>query len=668
MTKTNRKIPRAPAPPKRRQAEHPADEFGTLPNDDTFASARTDGLRPACDTLPMIALAEALGPAGVRRLREDAGLALVVEVPSADWAHHIELALRQLCEWAHVYVRTGASRSFDKPSNGSDHVGNLLGAGARVAGISQAPTRYLPSALVAAADIHARVRQPSNRAIAFAIREATGKRVRRLPSASAAGLDLDTIFSCIRVGTTPADCVARLKAAQAQGVGDALLADVPALEDMHGYGAAMDWSQALVRDLDAWRGGRLAWHSISRCALWTSEPGLGKSTLARAVAKASGLPLIATSVAEWFQASDGYLGGVLRTAELAFQQAATRAPAILFLDEIDAIPDRARLDARGRDFWTPLITYLLTALDGSTSGPASRLVVIGATNHASSLDAALVRPGRLHPVIRIKRPDATALAAIFRGHLGADLPDADLTGVAHMAAGASGADVVAWVKQARSTARAAARRMILADLTEAVAPPDERSPDELRVIARHEVAHAVAAVELDVGVLRSVSIAAGHTHGGSTQAVAHARTFLTRAQSEALTIVALAGRAMDIIGGAPNSGAGGGPGSDLARATALVAFAHASLGLGETLIHRGGPDDVERALHADPALRRAVERDLQRLQAEALSFVRSHRTVIEAVADRLFAERVLSGDEVVRLVRQHTPAKANRSVRIQDAR
>ena len=144
----------------------------------------------------------------------------------------------------------------------------------------------------------------------------------------------------------------------------------------------------------------------------------------------------------------------------------------------------------------------------------------------------------------------------------------------------------------------------------------------------------------------------GRSSAGATQATLHPRGILTRKQFEALAVVALAGRAMDTLSGEPHSGAGGAASSDLAHATSVLVSMHMSHGLGETLLFRGDPKDAARALSSDPALRRVVERDLQRLLAQALALVRENRTLIEAIAERLLARRVLPGDEVTRLVQE----------------
>ncbi|KQQ11826.1 hypothetical protein ASF53_16830 [Methylobacterium sp. Leaf123] len=636
-------------------ADHPADHA-----DDAYVRAALAGLRSARDVLPVAALLEALGPAGLRRLREPGGLAVVVQIPSPDWAPHIDLAIREFSAFAYAFVRIGSQRNLDRPSEGNDKAASLLAEGARVLGISQAPERYLPASLVAGADLLVRIGPPSNRIINAVIRAATGKRPRRMPPAAAAGLDFDAITASIRLASTPRACLDRLQVAQRAVCGDDVrLADVPPLEELCGYGDAMSWAQNLVRDLDAWREGRLAWEALSRTCVLASAPGLGKSTLVRAIARAARLPLVATSVGDWFTGSSGHIDTVLRFAEQTMMRAAAQAPALLFLDEIDALPNRATMDNRGRDWWTPVVNGILTALDSTTSGPTSRLVVIGATNHPEALDAALVRPGRLHPIIRIAPPDVPALAGILRQHLGADLPGIDLTPVARLGAGGTGADVTAWVKAARAAARAAGRRMILADLVLQLAPPDDRTQEEILICARHEAAHAIAAELLDVARVSCVSIALGLTNAGVVRAAAAPKLLMTRADTEAYALVCLAGRAMDALCGAPNSGAGGDPRSDLGRATAAIAAAHASLGLGETLSYRGGIDEISRLLREDPALRRTVERDLQRLFVQASAFVSQHRPLVEAVAKRLVSERSLSGDAIAALIRVHRQGGAH---------
>lgn len=636
---------------------HPADDADTV-----YVRAGLAGCQDAREALPVAALLDALGPAGLRRIQDEEGLAVIVEVPGPDWSAKVQVALLDQAPFAQIIVRTGASRQ-EKPSEGNGAVASTLSRGGRIAGISHNPARYLPATLVQAADMVVRIGPPSNRVVAGVIRAVTGKRPRQLPPAVAAGLSFDDITAALRMGTTPASCIARLQAAsRALAGGDTLGDDVPDLASLHGYdGAAMDWATALVRDLNEWRAGRLDFSRISKNCMLHSEPGLGKSSFIRSIAKAARVPLVSTNVAELFTSSSGNLDGVLKAWDAMVAQAAAMAPCILFLDETDSIPNRSTMDSRGRDWWSPVVNGILASLDSTNSNITSNIIVIGATNHVQLLDAALIRPGRLHPVIRIDRPDAAALAGILRQHLGLDLPGADLTGVARLGVGSSGADATAWVRGARSAGRAEGRRMVLADLVSQVAPPDDRTPEEMRVCALHESSHVVIARLLDIGVITSVTIAAGRGTAGRATALFHPRAFLTKRQLEHHAIVALAGRAMDALGGAPNTGSGGSPGSDLALATEAVLAIHAGYGLGESLAYRGGPSGAAEAMRVDPALRRIVEADLMRLHAEATRLVQAHRATIEAIADRLIAARVLSGDEVAAIVASQGGPREGRS-------
>ena len=197
--------------------------------------------------------------------------------------------------------------------------------------------------------------------------------------------------------------------------------------------------------------------------------------------------------------------------------------------------------------------------------------------------------------------------------------------------------------------------MVLADLVAQVAPAETRTPAEIRAIARHEAAHCVCAVRLHVATMTSVSIADRRSSEGSARGVMVPRAFLTRSQLEAIAVVALAGRAMDALVGAPHTGAGGGRGSDLDRATEAVLSVHVEYGLGDGLAYRGG-GRAEDVMRTDPALRRTVEADLLRLFAQASDLVRENRGVIEALATRLVEARVLSGGEIGAIIDAGSPA------------
>lgn len=609
-------------------------------------------------TLARLALKEALSAANRRRLAERGSLALVVEVPSAAWVEPVRAACEHLSGWSRKFARAGGSRQEDRPDKGNDLVAAALGAGGRVLGVSPDGRRFLPAALFAAADLRVRIASPSNAVVARAIRAATGSRPASLPPGAAAGLDFWEVCAAIRVGSTAASCVERLaEAARSSATVDPTVAEAPDFLALRGYGEAHAWGRTLLLGLDAWRQGGA--FPPDRAAVVAGDAGVGKTTYVRALAKAAGLPLVATSVAELFANSSGYLDGVIKQLEAAFA-AASAQPSILFLDECDAIPDRRFLTDRAREWWNPFCVAALLGVEKLVSGRSSRTVVIGATNFPDKLDPALVRPGRLTRVIRIGLPTAADLAAILRQHLGADLPDADLAALGELALGATGAQAAGWVREARGAAQAARRPLSEADLRAAVAPADERSPATLRRHALHEAGHAVAVERLGTGRVDQVDVVARGEAGGSTKVAPRRGRAATRGELEDVVRAILAGRAAErVFLGAAAAGSGGGEGSDLDRATTLVAALHASLGLGRTLAYRGDMAEMGRLVREDAALRRVVEADLVRLQADAERLVAADRRLVESVADRLVARRVLPGEDLRALVATAAPPAAH---------
>ncbi|MCO5091706.1 AAA family ATPase [Bosea sp. (in: a-proteobacteria)] len=603
---------------------------------------------PAHQTLAECALYAAIPPDIMERIDDESSLAMVVSVPSADWVEPVIDALGSLREWNDVVAPIPGSKK--RPS--SALCAAKLANGLSVVGVAVAPERQLPTALVTAADVRIAIGTPDNSVIARVIATATGDRTMTMPPRVATGLDYYDIVSAIRTGSTAQECVGRLEAAAAsQTVVDATVADVPRLEEMHGYGAAGEWGLRLVNDLCAWRRGDLPFEAIDRHVVLASDPGLGKSTYVRALAKSVGLPLFVTSVASWFSSTDGYLNSVIKEVDRVFGAAAACAPAILFLDELDALPDRGTVGERNRDYWVPVITNVLMSLDSATSGVASKLIVIGATNHAGRVDPALVRPGRLNKIIHIHPPGPADMAAILRQHLGGDLPGEDLLPIAELAGTATGAMAMGWVKQARSAARVAGRSLVIDDLVDAVAPPDRSPPEEQRRLAIHEAGHAVLSHRIAPGSVRAVSIVSQGDAAAHTMTLRRLGRSPTRAEIELDVVGTLAGRAAEVeILGEASVGSGGALDSDLGIATIQIASMLTSYGLGPNLIYSGAPGDALEMMQLDHGLRATVSRTLATLHERAILAVRQNRRAIEAVADGLLRRRHLGGEVFAAIV------------------
>ena len=622
----------------------------------------TGDLRHAADDLAgtrvttivaMAALQDRLTPGQLARLNRKDGTALVVRVPGPEWVEPMDRALVQSARFGWICARSGGSRSQDKPTVGNEKIGDQLSAGLNVAGVSQDPRRYLPSSLVTGADISVEIGAMTDRVLRTAIGLVTGRECRRLPPGLAAGLTLDEVAVAIRRNSTPAQCRRRLLATAAAKAGpDPSLADVPPLSELAGYeGEPMAWALALKAQVEDWRAGRIARFDqiADRAVCFASAPGLGKTMFARSIARTLGLPLVETSVAAWFaQPGGGHLGDIVQQAEAVWERAAAfGGPVAVFLDELDGLPSRSSVSSRNRDFWAPVIHSLLLALDGSGSGKTRNCVIIGATNHAEFLDEALVRPGRLNRVITIRPTAPPALAGIMRQHLGDDLPGVDLSPLATLAAGSTGAQAAGWVRSARAAARAEGRPMRLPDLVGLVAEPDGRTPEERLAVARHEAAHAAALLKLGVAEITHVTVVPHGRFAGRTCSRLHHPETRTREQVEAHVVSVLAGRAADATWGAPTTGSAGGATSDLGLATALVAATHAAWCLGDSLVHRAAtPEEAVDLARRDPVFRDIVETDLNRLHARALGFVRDNADAIDRLARRLAADGVVGGDAV----------------------
>jgi len=635
-----------------------AEEFSTFEEDDNPSG------KEARRELPRALLLNELGSDGIKFIASQKGFCLLIEAPSPDWVTPLQQLIGKLGGWNYHVSKSQITRGNKAQDDATmDQVVRALGIGGRIFGVSQAPKQMLPAAMVNAADMTVKLPAPSSKVIAATIKAVTGRVAKSIPVNIGAGLSFDEIAACIRQKSTPKECVDRLeRAAKTKRRVEVMGVEVPEVKDLHGYGDAKTWALNLIDDMEAWRRGEIELSEIDRNVVLASAPGLGKTSFVRSLARSTGLPLIATSVGAWFANSPGYLDSVIKQIDEVFSSARAVGPAILFLDEIDGIPNRATIAARAADWWLPVIGHLLTLLDGAASA-SSNLIVIGASNHPEKLDSALMRPGRLNRFIHIGRPDEKALEGIFRQHLGRDLVDTDLAEVAKLAVGFSGAQVVEWVKSARRSARMAKRPMVLMDVIDAVAPPDDRPPELLRRVAIHEAGHAVVAHAAKVGDVRAISIIAQGGNGGITR-IEHDRWATTREGLERYVLHTLGGRAAEeVLLGDVGAGSGGAEASDLSTATRTLGLIHLGIGMGDTLIYRGDYEEVPRLLSINPAVAMKVEADMRRLYAQAREICQREVDLLEAVAAELIKRRHVDGERFLEIVDQAQSAGRKKAVK-----
>ncbi len=297
---------------------------------------------------------------------------------------------------------------------------------------------------------------------------------------------------------------------------------------------------------------------VPKGALLVGPPGTGKTLLARAVAGEAGVPFFSTNGSEFVEMFVGV--GAARVRDL-FEQARRSAPAIIFIDELDAL-GRARgiyPQIGGHDEKEQTLNQLLAELDGFD--PTVGLVLLAATNRPEVLDPALLRAGRFDRQILVDRPDKSGRLQILVIHVRrvALAEDVDLDQVAAMTPGFTGADLANLVNEAamvatRRDAMAVGAQDFIAAIERLVAGLEKKSrilnPVERRVVAFHEMGHALVAMAIPgcdpvqkVSIIPRGIAALGYTIQRPTED----RFLMSRRELENKMAVLLAGRAAETL-------------------------------------------------------------------------------------------------------------------------
>jgi cell division protease FtsH len=410
--------------------------------------------------------------------------------------------------------------------------------------------------------------------------------------------------------------------------------------------------------------------------LLVGPPGTGKTLLAKAVAGEAKVPFFSISGSEFVEMFVGV--GAARVRDL-FQQAHQKAPAIIFIDELDAL-GRARgigAFAGGHDEKEQTLNQLLVELDGFDS--RTGLVILAATNRPEILDPALLRAGRFDRQVLVDRPDKKGRVQILQVHMKRIklASDVDVEKVAGLTPGFTGADLANLVNEAALLAtRRRADATSMADFGNAVerivAGLEKKNrllnPKEREIVAYHEMGHALVALALPgVDPVHKVSIIPRGigSLGYTIQRPTEDRFLMTREELENKMAVLLGGRAAElIVFGHLSTGAA----DDLRRVTDIAQSMVTRYGMSEKLGNVAyerdprtfltGPNlpspPHEReyadktAATVDEEVRANVERAFQR----ALGLLRERRAVLDRTARRLLETETLEEAELTRLVYQ----------------
>ncbi|WP_116051220.1 ATP-dependent zinc metalloprotease FtsH [Amycolatopsis palatopharyngis] len=405
-------------------------------------------------------------------------------------------------------------------------------------------------------------------------------------------------------------------------------------------------------------------------------PGCGKTLVARATAGEAGVPFFSVSGADFVESLVGV--GAARIRDL-FARARAVAPAIVFIDEIDAAGRRrGAADGGGSDEREQTLNQLLVEMDGFDA--ASGVVVMGATNRPDILDPALLRPGRFDRHVVIDRPDVAGRQRILRLHTtGRPVADnVDLGELARQTPGFTGADLANVVNEAALLAiREGHIHLGRGEFTEAVqrvlSGPQRRgrvlSEDERRRIAVHESGHAIVAAgcRLSSDVHRISIVARGRGLGSITMGGDRDAVLLTQDRLHAHLTLAMSGRAAEeLVFGTPSTGSE----SDLEHATDLARDIAGRYGMSQRLgrmrllaptseVYLGGSAALERL---SERVHETFDDEVRRLLDDAFhtatDTLLAHRELLDDLVAEVLRTETLEGAALDTLLDRVTPAGA----------
>ena len=415
--------------------------------------------------------------------------------------------------------------------------------------------------------------------------------------------------------------------------------------------------------------------NMPKGALLVGPPGTGKTLLAKAVAGEAKVPFFSISGSEFVEMFVGM--GAARVRDL-FKQAQEKAPCIVFIDEIDAIGKRRDSGQfGGNDEREQTLNQLLSEMDGFDGSKG--VVILAATNRPESLDKALLRPGRFDRRIPVELPDIQGREAILRVHARdvkmAD--DIDFKALARATAGASGAELANIVNEGALRAVKLQRQVVeqadLEESIEVVIAGYQRkgaviSPEEKKVIAYHEIGHAlVAAMQKNSAPVHKITIIP-RTNGalGYTMQISENDSVLMKKEELFNKIVTITGgrSAEELVFGSITSGAA----NDIEQATRIARSMVTRLGMTEEFDMMATEVVNNQYLGGDTSLACSQE-TAGRIDAKVLAIIKEahdkarqilseNREKLDVLAQFLLEKETITGEEFMALLHQEEQAEA----------
>ena len=416
--------------------------------------------------------------------------------------------------------------------------------------------------------------------------------------------------------------------------------------------------------------------NMPKGALLVGPPGTGKTLLAKAVAGEAKVPFFSISGSEFVEMFVGM--GAARVRDL-FKQAQEKAPCIVFIDEIDAIGKRRDSGQfGGNDEREQTLNQLLSEMDGFDGSKG--VVILAATNRPESLDKALLRPGRFDRRIPVELPDLQGREAILKVHA-RDVKMADnidYKALARATAGASGAELANIVNEGALRAVKLQRQVVeqadLEESIEVVIAGYQRkgaviSPEEKKVIAYHEIGHAlVAAMQKNSAPVHKITIIP-RTNGalGYTMQIDENDSVLMKKETLFNKIVTITGgrSAEELVFGSITSGAA----NDIEQATRIARSMVTRLGMTEefdmmatevvTNQYLGGDTSLACSQETAGLIDAKVLSIIKEAHEKARQILSENRQKLDVLANFLLEKETITGDEFMALLRREEQTDTN---------